>query len=64
MQLTDYAITEDNRLVYSPDGLREWTVWGIGKNGLLHGAGSFLTRQDINRFEIDKVPYREIMNFL
>lgn len=47
-----YRVKEDGRIVYVSENYsdgtdREYTVWGIGKNGLIHGAGSYIRRDEL-----------------
>lgn len=68
MELSHYAITDDNRFIYVHKPIKniiskEYTVWGIGEHGFLHGAGSFLKKESIDRFVFDSPSYEEIERY-
>jgi len=43
MELSDYAVNKDGRLVKTFKTLEDKLVWGVGEYGLLHGVGSYLS---------------------
>lgn len=62
-ELSQYAITPDNRLiVISPIGERR-TIWGIGEHGFLHGCGSFNKRNKIPRYLINTPTIEEFKRY-
>jgi len=47
-----YKVTIDNRIIYVVESdlgklTREYTVWGICKKGFIHGAGSYIRRDEL-----------------
>lgn len=69
--MSNYAVDVDGRLVYTTtrnDKINNYIVWGIGENGLLHGVGAFLSRENFKlkgfHFAVINEPtYKEIEDY-
>lgn len=59
MKTTQYAIDSEGRLVYVGFKGITYTVWGIGENGLCHGAGAYLKRTK-DQIVINEPTYQEM----
>jgi len=60
MELSHYAIDSNGVLVYhSFVSHNNYIVWGVGRYGLLHGVGAYLTR-DNKSFIINPISLMDI----
>ena len=62
MELTQYAIDSEGKLVYVGVKGKTYTVWGIGEYGLCHGVGAFFKRTSA-QILINKPDYNEIQRY-
>lgn len=61
---SNYIVDGDGVLKYAGTST-EHTVWGVGKYGMLHGAGAYLKRETlgVDYFTFNESPYNEIERY-